>query len=398
MIKDFILPDIGEGIVECEIVEWLVSEGEIISEDQPIVEVMTDKAVVQIPAIANGKVDKLYYKKGAIAKVHSPLFSVDESPQIQTDTNEKKNQVVESKPTKEKSSEQQISNKQGYRKVLATPAIRRKARKWDIDLDSVKGSGKSGRILEQDLQRLRTVPNKTPIDTHTQIESITGIRRQMARQMSLSSSTIPHFTYNDEIDITELVSLKKNLKKEVENNGFKITYLSFFIKALSLAIKDFPILNASINDDVTEILYHQQINIGVAVDTPNGLIVPNIKNADQLSILKISEEISRLTESAKSGEIAASDLKEGTITVSNIGAIGGGHSTPLISPPEVAIVALGKIQLLPRYIESSKPVPRNIIFVSWSGDHRIIDGATMSRFCNLWKGYLETPSLMLVHL
>ncbi|MCP4297268.1 MAG: dihydrolipoyllysine-residue acetyltransferase, partial [Proteobacteria bacterium] len=353
---------------------------------------------VQIPAIANGRVEKLYYKKGAIAKVHSPLFSVDESPHIPTDTKEKKNQIVESKPIKEKFSEQQISNNQSHQKVLATPAIRRKARQWGIDLDSVMGSGKSGRILEQDLQQLRTVPKKTPTDTQAQSESITGIRRQMARQMSLSSSTIPHFTYNDEIDITELVSLKKKLKKEVENNGFKITYLSFFIKALSLAIKDFPILNASINDDVTEILYHQQINIGVAVDTPNGLIVPNIKNADQLSILKISEEISRLTESAKSGEIAASDLKEGTITVSNIGAIGGGHSTPLISPPEVAIVALGKIQLLPRYIESSEPVPRNIIFISWSGDHRIIDGATMARFCNLWKGYLETPSLMLVHL
>jgi len=312
MNKDFILPDIGEGIVECEVLEWKVKEGDLVEEDQVIADVSTDKAIVEIPSMHSGRVTKLYYIAGETAKVHSPLYAIDidgedvELPNQEIETQEHKLELVK-QPTNVMQSE--INNK-----VLTTPAVRKLAREHDLDLNLISGSGKSGRILKEDV----------------------------------------------------LEYLKPDLKAP--------------LLSLTKAIED------------------RSHNIGMAVDGKTGLLVPNIKDVQQRSIIDIAHEVTRLTDAARSGVINPADLKDGTITISNIGAIGGISASPIINKPEVAIVALGKIQKLPRFNDEGQLEERHIITMSWSGDHRVIDGATIARFSNSWKAYLENPSTMLANM
>jgi 2-oxoisovalerate dehydrogenase E2 component (dihydrolipoyl transacylase) len=420
MSIDFILPDIGEGIVECELVEWLVKEGEVIVEDQPIADVMTDKALVQIPSMHSGVVEKLYYKQGEIAKVHSPLFSMtpegDSStndmvvakPEVnaQVDNENRAVEVVSVASSSVKAEPVVINTKTGNGKVLASPAVRRVARELDINIHQVAGSGKKGRVYKDDVvaysqNDARIVPTVVVGDAvigSTSVEPIRGIKKIMATAMQNSVSTIPHFTYCEEIDLTELIALRGQLKEVYAKQDIKLTMMPFFMKAMSLAIKEYPLLNTKVNDDCTELTYFKDHNIGMAVDSKVGLLVPNIKQVQTKSIVDLANDIMRLTNDARSGRVTSKDLKGGTITISNIGAIGGTVATPIINKPEVAIVALGKLQKLPRFNEQGDVVARSIMQVSWSGDHRVIDGATIARFCNLWKSFLEKPSHMLVHM
>ena len=218
----------------------------------------------------------------------------------------------------------------------------------------------------------------------------------MAKAMQESVSTIPHFTYSDEIDLTELVKLRKKLKPEYEKQDIKLTMMPFFMKALSLAIKEFPIMNSQPNKECTELTYFDDHNIGMAVDSKVGLLVPNIKGCQELSIKDIAIKVGEMTAQARAGRLSPEQLKGGTISISNIGALGGTTATPIINKPEVAIVALGKMQTLPRFNDAGEVEARNIMTVSWSGDHRIIDGGTIARFNNLWTRYLEDPSSMLM--
>ncbi|KZN59764.1 dihydrolipoyllysine-residue acetyltransferase [Pseudoalteromonas luteoviolacea] len=416
-LEDFILPDIGEGIVECEIVEWLVTEGQEIKEDQAVCDVMTDKALVQIPAKYDGVVEKLYYKKGDIAQVHSPLFQVRITGSAGTQSAPA--QTVEAqleihKPQPAQPSSDSVNGKAVTGKAVASPAVRRRAREMDIDIRLVAGSGKNGRVYKEDLEKylqgdktsapLGVAPEKevpapqaaTVSSGGTRVEPIRGMKAAMAKQMVASVSTIPHFTYSDEIDLTELIALRKTLKEQYAKQGIKLTMMPFFIKALSLAIKEFPILNSKVNDDCTEITYFDDHNIGMAVDSKLGLLVPNIKGCQNKSIVDVAESVTKLTDAAREGRVSPDDLKGGTISISNIGAIGGTTATPIINKPEVAIVALGKLQHLPRFDESGNVVSRSIMQVSWSGDHRVIDGGTIARFNNLWKSYLEEPAKMMM--
>ncbi len=427
MSIDFILPDIGEGIVECELVEWLVKEGEVIVEDQPIADVMTDKALVQIPAMHSGVVEKLYYKQGEIAKVHSPLFAM--TPEGSSSTNATVADTVEPEvnaqvdsvkadgvnravaaPSVTPSSvkgEPIVSNtKTDSGKALASPAVRRVARELDINIQQVEGSGKKGRVYKDDVVAysqsgssvVSTVVSGGAVIGGTSVEPIRGIKKIMATAMQNSVSTIPHFTYCEEIDLTELIALRGELKEVYAKQDIKLTMMPFFMKAMSLAIKEYPLVNSKVNDDCTELTYFNDHNIGMAVDSKVGLLVPNIKQVQTKSILDLANDIMRLTNDARSGRVASEDLKGGTITISNIGAIGGTVATPIINKPEVAIVALGKLQKLPRFNEQGDVEARSIMQVSWSGDHRVIDGGTIARFCNLWKSFLEKPSHMLVHM
>ena len=424
MSIDFILPDIGEGIVECELVEWLVKEGEIIVEDQPIADVMTDKALVQIPAMHSGVVEKLYYKQGEIAKVHSPLFAMtpegDDSTNdivaAETVVNAQVDTVKTELVTKEVSvpsvapssvkDEPAVSNtKTDSGKALASPAVRRVARELDINIHQVEGSGKKGRVYKDDVvaysqngSSVGGVAVGGAVIGGTSVEPIRGIKKIMATAMQNSVSTIPHFTYCEEIDLTELIALRGELKEVYAKQDIKLTMMPFFMKAMSLAIKEYPLVNTKVNDDCTELTYFNDHNIGMAVDSKVGLLVPNIKQVQTKSILDLANDIMRLTNDARSGRVASEDLKGGTITISNIGAIGGTVATPIINKPEVAIVALGKLQKLPRFNEQGDVEARSIMQVSWSGDHRVIDGGTIARFCNLWKSFLEKPSHMLVHM
>ncbi|MCU8084351.1 dihydrolipoyllysine-residue acetyltransferase [Shewanella sp. SM23] len=419
-IEEFLLPDIGEGIVECELVEWLVSEGDWVEEDQPIADVMTDKALVQIPAIKAGKIAKLHYRKGQLAKVHAPLFAIEveqtaSAPAATTNTDT----VVNAAPAAQAVSAEPA--RQG--KALASPAVRRMARSLDIDLSQVPGTGKHGRVYKEDITRFQqgasnvsapsvaqvkeapvqatqTSQTQVPTSTVTQradaVEPIRGVKAVMARMMVESVSSIPHFTYCEEFDLTDLVALRESMKVKYSSDEVKLTMMPFFMKSMSLALSQFPVMNSQVNADCTELTYKARHNIGMAVDSKVGLLVPNIKDVQDKSILEVAAEITRLTQAARSGRVAPADLKDGTISISNIGALGGTVATPIINKPEVAIVALGKLQTLPRFNAKGEVEARQIMQVSWSGDHRVIDGGTIARFCNLWKQYLEQPQEMLL--
>ncbi|HET8848809.1 MAG TPA: 2-oxo acid dehydrogenase subunit E2 [Marinobacter sp.] len=426
-MSDFILPDIGEGIVECELVKWLVSEGDVIEEDQPVVEVMTDKALVEIPAPSSGKVTRLYYKEGEIAKVHAPLFALLEDGDSAAETQNEQPSAPESKPepgpglaavsqdndsTRQSAASREPSAERS--RIPASPAVRRLVREHGVNLSDIPGSGKDGRVLKADVlayveapddstSLARTAPPVSNTRTGQQqaeirVEPIKGMKAAMAKAMVRSATTIPHFIYSEDIDVTGLLALREQLKPDAEARGHRLTLMPFFMKAMALAIRDYPVLNSRLNDDATEIHYLPHVNIGMAVDGEAGLVVPNVKNVDRLTLLGVAEEVSRLTEAARGGRVSPDDLKGGTITVSNIGALGGTYAAPIINAPEVAIVALGRVQKLPRFNAKGKVVERSILTVSWAGDHRIIDGGTIARFCNTWKGYLEAPQSMLLHL
>ncbi|OPX54162.1 2-oxoisovalerate dehydrogenase E2 component (dihydrolipoyl transacylase) [Oceanospirillum multiglobuliferum] len=418
IIKDFILPDIGEGIVECELVEWMVKEGDEVVEDQPVADVMTDKALVQIPCMDHGRIVKLYYKQGEIAKVHAPLFAIEidapaGSVAAPTATVSAPAPVAQAAAVTVTTAVVSTSSNKG--KALASPAVRRIAREYEVDIQQVSGTGKDGRVLKGDIlnfiQQPKTAQAATEsaptasvttttatAETADRVEPIRGIKAAMAKQMVRSVSTIPHFTYAEEIDITDLMALRLQLKPKLETQGIKLTLMPFFMKSMALAIQAYPVLNSRVNADCTELTYLSRINIGMAVDTPIGLLVPNVKDVQTLSIKQVAQEVSRLTDAARAGRVSQEDQKEGTISISNIGALGGTVATPIINAPEAAIVALGRVQSLPRFDAQGNVVARQIMQVSWSGDHRIIDGGTIARFCNLWKQYLEDPASMLVEL
>jgi 2-oxoisovalerate dehydrogenase E2 component (dihydrolipoyl transacylase) len=416
-LEDFILPDIGEGIVECEIVEWLIKEGDVLAEDQPVCDVMTDKALVQIPAKYAGKVVKLHYAKGEIAKVHSPLFQQEIAGTSTSAPAVVATPVATPVCAAKAAAAASTVAPTGNGKALASPAVRRLARELSIDLSLVPGSGDKGRVYKDDVKayanggatsgvaKAAATPVKAAVAATgvsssggSRVEPIKGIKAAMARQMQDSVSTIPHFTYCEEIDLTELIALRGQLKDQYAKQGIKLTLMPFFMKAMSLAIKQFPIMNSQVNSDCSELTYFDDHNIGIAVDSKVGLLVPNIKGCQNKSILQIAQELTKLTDAAREGRVSPAELKGGTITISNIGAIGGTVATPIINKPEVAIVALGKTQLLPRYNAKGEVEGRSLMQISWSGDHRVIDGGTIARFTNLWKSYLEQPSSMLLSM
>ncbi|MFQ3250639.1 MAG: 2-oxoisovalerate dehydrogenase E2 component (dihydrolipoyl transacylase) [Glaciecola sp.] len=429
-IEAFILPDIGEGIVECEIVKWCIQEGDTVEEDQVVVEVMTDKAVVEIPAKYQGKVVKLHYQQGDIAQVHTPLFDqliVSDAAVTNngaTVSNNVTKVTVETNQTVEQVSEEDTPAA-NRAKALASPAVRRIAREYKINIANVTGSGKKGRVLKQDIEAYVQGKNTDPQSSAqnsakassmpstnaskassssategevSQVIPMRGIKAAMAKQMMASVSTIPHFSVSDELIMDNLISLRSQLKPEFEKQGVKLSFMPFFIKSLSLALKSFPEINSRLTKDESELHYLTSHNIGMAVDSKIGLLVPNIKNVQNLSLFEVAQECDRIVSAAREGKLSNADLSNGTISISNIGVLGGMSATPVINKPEVAIVALGKTQKLPRFNDEGEVVAQNIMMLSWSGDHRVIDGATMVRFNNLWMSYLQSPEKMLVHL
>ena len=427
-MSDFILPDIGEGIVECEVVEWRVNEGDAIEEDQPVVEVMTDKALVEITASEAGVVTRLYVPQGQIAKVHAPLYAyrvegesdaepASEAPAESRSTGTSAEDT--SQPAKASSapgSKTSVAKTSGQSqpetpaaiqgKTPASPAVRRLVREHDLHLSEVPGSGKDGRVLKEDVLRYLEEPHEQTPEASSvkqspkapRVEPLRGVRAAMARQMVASATTIPHFQYGEEIDVTDLLALRERLKVQAEARGERLTLMPFFMKAMALAVAEYPILNAQLNDSADALHYYDDCNIGMAVDSKVGLLVPNVKNVGARSLLEVAAEVTRLTEAAREGRIDQADIKGGTITISNIGALGGTYAAPIINAPEAAIVAIGKTQWLPRFDAQGQVVRRAIMTVTWAGDHRFIDGGTIARFCNQWKACLEAPETMLLHL
>ncbi|TRY94390.1 hypothetical protein DNTS_027936 [Danionella cerebrum] len=434
-VLQFKLSDIGEGIMEVTVKEWYVKEGDKVSQFDSICEVQSDKASVTITSRYDGIIRKLYYDVDSIALVGKPLVD------IETDGGQAEGPQEDVVETSAVSLEEHTHQEIKGHKTQATPAVRRLAMENNIKLSEVVGSGKDGRILKEDIlnfiakqtgailppapfQEIRPPPPAavaastpaakskekaftpsvpTPVITkpvftgkdHT--EPITGFQKAMVKTMS-AALKIPHFGYKDEVDMSQLVRLRSELKSLVESRGVKLSYMPFFIKAASLSLLHFPILNSSLDENCTNITYKAAHNIGLAMDTSQGLLVPNVKNVQMLSIFEIAVELNRLQTLGSSGQLGTSDLTGGTFTLSNIGSIGGTYAKPVILPPEVAIGALGKIQVLPRFNHKDEVVKAHIMNISWSADHRIIDGATMCRFSNLWRSYLENPASMVLDL
>ncbi len=392
----FKLPDIGEGIQEGEIVKWYVKEGDNVKKNDIIVEVMTDKVTVQIPSPFEGRVGKIYYKTGELAKVGSPLVDIISSEEkvaeIPRPSEEKKEKApsIPSQTTVEREAVEYPS------RVLASPAIRKRARELGIDLSKISGTGLGGRITTEDfLSYVESIKNKPPTATEVETSKLTpqssgtsqhlelhGLRRIISEKMVKSKYTIPHYAVAEDVDVTELVSLRENLKR----SDINVSFTPFFVIAATKALKEFPYLNARcLEDGSYELLNYY--NIGIAIDTPDGLTVAVVKNADSKKLTQIAAEIVDLAERARSNKLKLDEVKDSTFTVTNVGSIGGIFSTPIINYPEVAILGVHRVR---------EENGRKKMFITLSADHRLIDGAMAARFIVRIKNYLENPITMLV--
>lgn len=398
----FKLPDIGEGTVEAEIIRWLVKEGDKVKADQPIVEVMTEKVNVEIASPKNGIIYKILASEGSKIKVGQPIVIIlEEGEQPPQPTSQMIiNQPQQTITTKETPQETQPEQ------ILATPAVRRLARELGVDITKIKGTGPAGRITEDDVKRYaqllqtsKTEPAKAIQTTETRIERIPyrGIRRSIGEHMVMSVQHAPHATHFEEVDVTELVELREKLKDLATLSGIKLTYLPFIIKAVVQALKKYPIFNASLDEEKGEIVIKKYYNIGIATATPEGLVVPVIKDADKKSITEIAKEIEILAEKARTGKLELSDVRDGTFSITNIGSIGGILSVPIINYPEVAILGVHKILEKP-VVKDNQVVIRKVVYLSLSFDHRVIDGAMAAEFVNFIKERLEKPYTLLLDL
>jgi len=400
---DFALPPVGEGLLEVELTRWLVQAGEAVGRGQALMEVLSDKATMEVPApfagriaetiaepgrkIKVGEVVLRYQPSGAPAEVVVPVKAA--APIVATAT----------LPT---------ANGHGDR-VPAAPSVRLMARKLGIDLANLAGSGPGGRILLDDVTARMVVPSPTPVlakakpaapafdfgKAGTRVKLV-GLRRIIAEQMVASVASIPHYSYVDECDFSELVKLRTQLKDVFATKGVKLTYLPFVVKAVARALKEMPIVNATHDDASDETTLHTEINVGIAVAGPQGLIVPVIRDADEKDLAAIGAEIERLSADVRRGRVQPADLKGGTFTVTSIGSIGGLIATPIINRPEVGIMAMGKIVKRPVFDERGAVVPAEMGYLSFSFDHRILDGAIGALFGNAVIRRLHRPAELLV--
>ncbi|MDP4012291.1 MAG: dihydrolipoamide acetyltransferase family protein [Candidatus Nanoarchaeia archaeon] len=410
-IYEFKFPDVGEGITEGEIVKWKIKPGQSVKENQVIAEIETDKAVVEIPSPVSGKVKSLGAKQGQVIKVGSTLVTFEVKGEIKK---EKKSVSVIGEfaeagavlpaPVQSKS----ISKIVGVR---ALPAVRVYASQHGIDLSKIKGSGPNGIITMADVAKgssgitaqdaaiasyiksQEEGPKKVKkYDMYGYVDRIQlkGIRRTIANNMVTSATKIPHVTHMDKADVTKLWEIRKSDKLQAEKKNIKITFMPYIIKALIQTLKEHPTLNSSIDEETSEIIIKKYYNLGIAVDTEDGLMVPVVKGADQKNMLQIAKEISELADKARTRKIDLQDLKGSTFTITNVGSLGGLFATPIINYPEAAILALGKIQEEPVVVHGALEI-RKLMPFSLTFDHRILDGAEAARFANRLIELLGDP-------
>ncbi len=417
----FELPEIGEGVVEGEIVQWLVQPGEVIAVDQPVCEIMTDKATVEISSPVGGRIASLHGEPGDVVKVHTPLAEIDSgaggaaAPAPKAAAPAPAPAPLAAAPAPVAAAPAAVAAPAATPaptssgKSVATPAVRRRAREMDIDLAQVSGSGKGGRVLHDDLSTHGSAPVSAAIAPAALPQSravptgaeqhikIIGLRRKIAEQMVLAKQTAPHFTYVEEIDMTVLWDMRKRLKKSAAERGVKLTFLPFFMKALCQVFKEYPNLNSNVIADPFTLVVKGDVNIGIATDTPQGLFVPVVKNVEQKSILEIAAELADVTTRTREGRASASDFSGGTFTITSVGNIGGVLATPILNTPEVAILGVNQIKERPVVIDG-EIVIRRMVYFSSSFDHRVIDGAVAARFTTALKNILEQPESMLLEL
>ncbi|GAB6166506.1 2-oxo acid dehydrogenase subunit E2 [Thermostilla marina] len=437
MAKEFVLPNLGENVESGDVVNVLVSEGETITGNQGVIELETDKAVLEIPCPIAGKIEKIHVSKGDTVSVGQVILTVepeaDSTKEDKEDAEEPLSEsvavddvpaspsappVAEATPPSPRPQAARPSAPSTPPPVAparsgpipAGPAARRLARELGIDLQTVTGTGKHGRITPEDVQAAAqgagsgvavagpVVPPGVP-DTDAwgpvRRDRMSKIRKTIAAQMVKSWTTVPRVTNFDDADVTDLEAIRKSVPKDFIAPGLKLTSMPFILKAVALALRHHPAVNASIDDENEEIVYKEYVNIGVAVDTPRGLVVPVIRNVDRLTIPQIATAVAEVARKARNTEFTLEDLRGGTFSVSNLGAVGGTYSTPIVNHPEVAILLVGRSRWMP-VVRDGQVVPRFMMPLSLSYDHRLVDGATAARFLNEVIDWLQSPGKLLL--
>ncbi|BCM22556.1 dihydrolipoamide acetyltransferase family protein [Mesorhizobium sp. J8] len=429
------LPDVGEGVAEAELVEWHVKVGDLVREDTVLAAVMTDKATVEIPSPVDGEILWLGAEIGDTVAIGSPIVRLKVAGEGNVKTNigggDAPKPEAPAKPAEPKAEPQPSSPKPAPKpadppaqispaaapraarpsvsgapraegeKPLASPAVRLRAKEAGIDLRQVPGSGPAGRISHEDIDafvaRGPQLARATGLARKDGVEDIkvVGLRRKIAEKMSLAKSRIPHITYVEEIDVTALEELRATLNKEKRGDRPKLTLLPFLMRAMVKAIAEQPNLNALFDDDAGIIHQHEGIHIGIAAQTPNGLVVPVVKHAEARDLWDCATEVNRLADAAKAGTASREELSGSTITITSLGAMGGVATTPVINYPEVAIIGVNKIMVRPVW-DGTQFIPRKMMNLSSSFDHRVIDGWDAAVFVQRIKALLETPALIFV--
>lgn len=443
MSFEFKLPDIGEGIHEGEIVKWFVKPGDKVEEDDVLCEVQNDKAVVEIPSPVAGTVEELLVDEGTVAVVGDTLIKFDapgyEDLQFKGGEEEKKEEKAEEKTegqvqataeqgqdvkkeaSPEAAEEKSDAEVNPNKRVIAMPSVRKYARENGVEIRQVSGSGKNGRVVKEDIdaflsgdskpastqEEAKTEENaqaseskpsapKAPEGEYPETrEKMSGMRKAIAKAMVNSKHTAPHVTLMDEIDVTKLWAHRKKFKEVAAEKGVKLTFLPYIVKALTSALREYPVLNTSIDDATSEIVQKHYYNIGIAADTDKGLLVPVVKNADRKSMFSISNEINELAGKARDGKLSGDEMKGASCTITNIGSAGGQWFTPVINHPEVAILGVGRIAEKP-VVKNGEIVAAPVLALSLSFDHRMIDGATAQHALNHIKRLLNDPELLLM--
>lgn len=402
-MADFALPDLGEGVSEAEVDRWVVAEGDAISEDQPLVEVITDKATVEIPSPFSGIVERIHVRAGDVVPVGTVLVSIA-SPDLE-------------KPASDAPAESQASEEAGRDKPSATsgetgrpgdpsgedggpratPPVRKLARSLGIDISEVAGTGPGGRILSRDVEALADsgpahkehAPESRDGDRR---EPLRGVRRTIAERMSAAHRMVPAVTHVEECDVTELDATRR-LINERSGSRERLTFLPFIVKAAAAALERHPILNASLDEGASEIVFHDHVDIGVAVDTAAGLVVPVIRAAGERSVPALAEAIETLAARARAGTLAPEDTRGGTFTVTSPGAFGGVMATPIVLHPQAAILGVHRAADRP-VVREGQIVIRKVMNLSVTFDHRILDGMAAARFALDIVEFLEHPAVL----
>ncbi|MCM3137841.1 MULTISPECIES: dihydrolipoamide acetyltransferase family protein [Bacillus] len=443
MAFEFKLPDIGEGIHEGEIVKWFVKPNDEINEDDVLAEVQNDKAVVEIPSPVKGKVLELKVEEGTVATVGQTIITFDapgyenlqfkgseEEGEAKTEAQVQGTAEAGNEPEKKEVAQEEAAatgagaqeqvDADPNKRVIAMPSVRKYAREKGVEIYKVAGSGKNGRVLKEDIDSFVNGGSAAPAAAPQAAESakeeaapkaaaapvlegefpetrekMSGIRKAIAKAMVNSKHTAPHVTLMDEVDVTNLVAHRKQFKQVAADQGIKLTYLPYVVKALTSALKKYPVLNTSIDDKTDEVVQKHYYNIGIAADTEKGLLVPVVKNADRKAIFEVSNEINELATKARDGKLAPAEMKGASCTITNIGSAGGQWFTPVINHPEVAILGIGRIAEK-AVVRDGEIVAAPVLALSLSFDHRMIDGATAQNALNHIKRLLNDPQLILM--
>lgn len=410
MVKKIIkMPDIGEGVAEAEIVEWHVKAGDIIAEDQLLAAVMTDKATVEVPSPVAGTVLQIGAEAGTVMAVGAMLVEIevegtgaDDAPPPPPVQAVPPAPVKPAMPEKPVFSAVQPSSTIAHDKPLASPAVRALARELGVDLTQVHGSGPAGRITRDDLDHFTASGGSAQSSAYqrrdgTEQIKITGLRRKIAERMAKSSREVAHFSYVEEVDVTDLEILRSTLNTSHAERRGKLTVLPFILRALVVALRDFPQMNALYDEEVQVLTRHQAAHIGMATQTPSGLMVPVLHHAEAMDLWAMAAEITRLAGAAREGVAKREELSGSTITVTSLGDLGGLVTTPVINQPEVAIIGINRIAIRPQW-QDNQFVPRKMMNLSSSFDHRMVDGYEAAAFIRRIRQLLEVPATLFIEV